>query len=196
MEYEQYDAFGTPIETSTEKYGGYQSPSNNAVDGSSLGVVGTGLSLITGIANAWNAHENNKIAKETLAFNKEQYAKSYDNFLADRERRIARQNSLQDSVNAANGVKDDRHWRTGANPAGQGHDTIGADGTNYSTMSDEERYKRPAKKAKRKLVDSNAGSTPNKSSNDAQKKTGSKIQLASVSKPKTKSKQLNKKRVL
>lgn len=154
------DAYGTQIEAGIDR--GYSTSSgvtygdNSGVfdDIDSLGYAKLGISLITGIANAWNAHESNKIAKETLAFNKDQYAKQYESFLSDRARRINRQNHLQDSVNRANGKTDDSHWRVGANPAGEGYDTIGQDGTNYSQMSEEERNKRnnDSKSKKRKLV--------------------------------------------
>ena len=183
----EYDAYGTPIETTLDR--GYNAPQKTTTPASgggvdALGYAQVGASLISGIANAWNAHENNKIAKETLAFNKDQYAKQYKSFLSDRERRVNRQNVLQDSVNRANGVKNDSHWRVGANPAGEGHDTIGQDGTNYSQMSEADRGKREVKKRKRKLV----GASPASPSGSV--KANKRINTNNQVKPRTTNRQI------
>lgn len=182
----EYDDYGTPIETSI--YRGYERTRHpSSKEGSDfLGYAQIGGSLISSIANLWSTHQNNKIARETLAFNKDQYAKQYESFLSDRARRINRQNILQDSVNRANNIKDDSHWRVGANPAGEGHDTIGQDGTNYSQMSEEERNQRRDKKKKR--IRKLTGSSPAAPSGTV--KANRKIDMNNQVKPKVTNRQL------
>lgn len=190
---EGFDSYGTPIETRIDRGTDYLNDDNSSMfGGEALGYAQVGISLITGIANAWNAHENNKIAEETLAFNKDQYAKQYESFLSDRARRLNRQNHLQDSYNKANGIKDDSHWRVGANPAGEGHDTIGQDGTNYSQMSEEERNSRAnnSKAVKRKLTGTSPASPSG--SPTAKKRINTNGQVS----PKTSNRQINKTRKL
>ena len=71
--------------------------------GMNLGTFNTGLSAISTGFNLWNTHEQNKIAKDTLAFNKDVFNKKFDLYKKDRSRKIRRENSIASQLDSAYG---------------------------------------------------------------------------------------------
>ena len=73
--------------------------------GMNLGTMNTGLSLLGAGLNAYSVHEQNKIAKDTLAWNKKAFNKKFDLYKKDRERRMRREDGISAGLDRANGIK-------------------------------------------------------------------------------------------
>ena len=95
---------------STFKYSGSDAGSSDI--GMNLGTANTVLSGVVAAGNIYNTYQQNEIAEETLAWNKEAFTKKFDLYKKDRARKIRREDSISRQLTAANSNADTVFNRT------------------------------------------------------------------------------------
>ena len=73
----------------------------------SLGLANTAISGIGSLLNFYSMREQNKVAKDTLNFNKDMFYKKFDLYKQDRARKIKREDGIGAALDRANGIKRD-----------------------------------------------------------------------------------------